>query len=114
MSRRKAKVSKNDIKADRKRINLCFSIREFDDLALAAEFEKMSVSNYCYVLPNEDNLLINRILSRFDRAIDIFEKIGNIEAQRFEMEIRESMQRVISRGDQQNIMKQLLPLIGNI
>ncbi|MDD5688604.1 MAG: hypothetical protein PHE88_12320 [Elusimicrobia bacterium] len=67
-----------------------------------------------YVLPNEDNLLINRILARFDRAIDIFEKIGNIEAQRFEMEIRESMQRVVSRSEQQNIVKQLLPLVASI
>jgi hypothetical protein len=67
-----------------------------------------------YVLPNEDNLLINRILARFDRAIDIFERIGNIEAQRFEMEIRESMWRVVSRSDQQNIMKQLLPLLSKI
>jgi len=54
MSRRKAKVSKDDIKADRKRVNLCFTIKEFDDLALSAEFEKMSVSNYCYVLVMKD------------------------------------------------------------
>jgi hypothetical protein len=67
-----------------------------------------------YVLPKEDELLINRILARIDRAIDIYEKIGNIEEQRFEMEIRESMQRVVSRGEQQNVMKQLLPLLGNI
>ena len=52
--RRKTTVSKRDISIDRKRVNLCFSIREFDDLALAAEFEKQSVSNYCYILVMKD------------------------------------------------------------
>jgi hypothetical protein len=47
-------VSKDDIRIDRKRVNLCFSIKEFDNLALAAEFEKQSVSNYCYVLVMKD------------------------------------------------------------
>lgn len=52
--RRKARVNKNDIRAGRKRVNLCFSIKEFDDLALCSEFEKQSISNYCYVLIMKD------------------------------------------------------------
>lgn len=51
---RKSKVSRDDIRSGRKRVNLCFSIKDFDDLALCSEFEKQSVSNYCYVLIMKD------------------------------------------------------------
>lgn len=61
-----------------------------------------------YVIKDEDALLINRILARIDRALDIYEKISNIEAQRFEMDIRESIERTVNRGEQQNILKKAL------
>jgi hypothetical protein len=36
-----AEVTKDDIEKNVKRVNICLSIREFDDLALCAEYNKM-------------------------------------------------------------------------
>ncbi len=79
--RRVPKVRKADIKVNRKRLNLCFTIKEFDELALCAEFEKMSVSAYCYTILMKD----------VSTKVRIINKSGYVpEAQRGENLLKES------------------------
>ncbi len=68
--------------------------------------KKMSISG-SYVLKDEDALLINRVLARIDRAIDIYEHISKIEYQRLEMEIRDSMSRTVARSGQQAVINKI-------
>lgn len=75
--------------------------------------DKKSGWNYAIKI-DPYSVMVNQFFDRVDRALNIYEKISNIEAQSLEMEIRESMQRTITRGEQQSAMNKLLPLLASI
>ncbi len=81
--------------------------------------KKKNASRDHYFLPKEqatpDGLLISRLLARVDRLIDCFDRIADtmakqieLDSQRLEMQIRDSMIRSIQRTEQQDLYKRVL------
>lgn len=63
----------------------------------------------------DELIVVSKFLARIDSFVDIFERMKilfekfiNLESQRLEMNMRESMNRIVSRAEQQELYKRVL------